>query len=67
MGFPLDLTQTSKSPPNLPDGTITRFETRVIQFEEGPLDPALFEIPPSFKPVDRIERNLPPAALGSHP
>jgi len=67
MGFPLHLTQTSKSPSNLPDGTVTRFETHVTQFEEGPLDPALFEIPPGFKHVDRIERNPRPSALGSHP
>jgi hypothetical protein len=32
-------------------------EVRVIQLEEGPLDAALFEIPPGFKHVDRIERN----------
>jgi hypothetical protein len=67
MGFALDLTQTSKSPSNLPDGTVTRFETHVTQFEEGPLDPAVFEIPPGFKQVHRIERNPPPSALGSHP
>jgi hypothetical protein len=62
-GFALDLTTTSKSPSNLPDGNITRFETHVSQFEEGPLDPALFEIPPGFKLVNRLERS----ALGSHP
>jgi hypothetical protein len=64
-GFPLDLTQTSKSPSHLPDGTVTRFESRVTRFEEGPLDPALFEIPPGFKHVYRIERN-PSPALGGH-
>jgi hypothetical protein len=61
-GFPVSSTVTSKSPPNLADGTITTFETRVTHFEEGPLDPALFEIPPGFKHVDRIERNPPPAS-----
>jgi hypothetical protein len=66
VGFPMSSTVTSKSPPILADGTITTFETRVTQFEEGPLDPALFQIPPGFKQVDRIERN-PPASLGSHP
>jgi hypothetical protein len=64
-GFPLDLTQTSKSPSHLPDGTVTRFESRVTRFEEGPLDPALFEIPSGFKHVYRIERN-PSPALGGH-
>jgi hypothetical protein len=67
MGFPMSSTMTSKSSPSLADGTVTTFETRVTQFEEGPLDPALFEIPPGFKHVDRIERNPPPSALGSHP
>lgn len=67
VGFPLDLTQTSKSPSNLPDGTITRFETHVTQFEEGPLDPALFEIPPDFKLVDRIDRNPLLSALPGNP
>jgi hypothetical protein len=67
MGYPLDLTQTSKTPSNLPDGTVARFETHVTQFEEGPLDPALFEIPPGFKHVDRIERNPPPSASPRKP
>jgi hypothetical protein len=66
-GFPVDLTQTSKSPSNLPDGTVNRFETHVTQFEEGPLDPALFEIPPGFKHVDHIERNPPKSALTRKP
>jgi hypothetical protein len=66
-GFPLDLIQTSKSPSNLPDGTVNRFETHVTQFEEGPLDPALFEIPPGFKHVDHIERNPPKSALTRKP
>jgi len=66
-GFPLDLTLTSKSPSNLPDRTISNFETRVTQFEDGPLDPALFEIPPGFKLVDRIERNPPASVLAGKP
>ena len=66
-GFPLESTMTAQNPSNLPDRTIANFETRVIQFEKGPLDPALFEIPPGFKLVDRIERNPPPSALGSQP
>ncbi len=65
-GFAVDLTQTSKSPSNLPDGTVTRFETRLTQFEEGPLDPALFEIPPGFKHVESIERNPPSTFSGHH-
>lgn len=67
MGFPVDLTQTAKSPSNLPDGTVNRFETHVTQFEEGPLDPALFEIPPGFKHVDRIERDPSKSAWARKP
>jgi|ERR1700722_2462134 hypothetical protein len=56
------LTKT-KGAYKLPDGTLkqteTKMERRVIEFEEGPLDPALFEIPAGFKHVDRIERNPP--------
>jgi hypothetical protein len=32
-------------------------ESEVTQFEEGPLDPALFEVPPGFKHVERSQRN----------
>jgi len=52
---------TSKGTITLPDGTKkqmeSKMERRVTEFEEGPLDPALFEIPPSFKQVDHFERN----------
>jgi hypothetical protein len=30
-------------------------ESEVVQFEEGPLDPALFEVPPGFKRVVRSQ------------
>jgi len=66
-GFPMELTMTSKPTTPLRDSTISNFETRVTRFEEGPLDPALFEIPPGFKPVDHIERNPPPSALAGKP
>lgn len=35
MGFPVDLTQTSKSPSNLPDGTVNRFATHVTGSKKG--------------------------------
>ncbi len=54
---------TSKSANTLPDAYTSKWETRVTEFEEGPLDPALFEIPPGFKLVDRIERNPPASAF----
>jgi hypothetical protein len=60
-GFPLVALTTTKGAYKLLDGTLkqteTKMERRVIEFEEGPLDPALFEIPAGFKQVDRIERN----------
>lgn len=62
-GFAVDLTMTSKRPPSASDAFISKYETRVTQLEEGPLDPSLFEIPAGFKRVDRIERNPPPSAL----
>jgi hypothetical protein len=70
-GFALQSTMTSKSTHTLPDGTTkpseSKFETQVIEFEEGPLDPAFFEIPPRFKQVDQIERNPPPSAFATPP
>jgi hypothetical protein len=62
---------TTKSSYLLPDGTIkqmdSKMETQVIQFEEGPLDRALFEIPPGFKQVDHIEHNPPASAFARPP
>jgi hypothetical protein len=66
-GFALSSLATAKSSYTLPNGTKkqsdSKFETRVIRLNEGPLDPALFEIPPGFKHVEHIERN--PAASAS--
>jgi hypothetical protein len=60
-GFALHSLMTSKNTYALPDGTRrqadSKVETRVTQLEEGPLGPALFEIPPAFKHVEHIERN----------
>jgi hypothetical protein len=70
-GFALNSVTTTKSSYLLPDGTIkqmdSRMETQVIQFEEGPLDRALFEIPPGFKQVDHIEHNPPASAFARPP
>jgi hypothetical protein len=66
-GFALESVTTIKSTHKLPDGTLkqsdSKFEMKVTEFEEGPLDPALFEIPPGFKQVDQIERNPPASAF----
>jgi hypothetical protein len=60
-GFALQLVTTTKGAYPLPGGTMKQSdfknEVRVTQLEEGPLDRSLFEIPPGFKHVDRIERN----------
>jgi hypothetical protein len=70
-GFALQFATTIKSTRKLPDGiqkeSDSKFETQVIEFEEGPLDSTLFEIPPGFKQVDQIERNPPPSAFASPP
>jgi hypothetical protein len=70
-GFALQSAMTSRGTYTLPDGSKkqsdSRFETQVTQFEEGPLDAALFEIPAGFKQVEHIERNPPPSALASEP
>ena len=70
-GFALQSVTTIKSTHKLPDGTLkqsdSKFETKVNEFVEGPLDPALFEIPPGFKQVDQIERNPPASAFANPP
>jgi hypothetical protein len=70
-GFALQSVMTSKSVYTLPDGTRkqsdSKLATRVVELEEGPLDPALFEIPPGFKQVDQIERSPAASAFASQP
>lgn len=70
-GFALQSTMTSKNAYTLKDGTTkqsaSKFVTQVTQLDDGPLDPALFEIPPGFKQVDHIERNPPASAFTAHP
>jgi hypothetical protein len=60
-GFALQEVTTSKGAHTRRDGTKKqtefKFETLVTQLKEGPLDPALFEVPSGFKRVDHIERN----------
>jgi hypothetical protein len=70
-GFALQSAMTSRGTYTPPGGSKkqsdSRFETQVTQFEEGPLDAALFEIPAGFKQVEHIERNPPPSALAREP
>lgn len=68
-GFALHSVTTSKSTYAMPDGTSkqanSRSEVLVTQLEKGPLDPALFEIPPGFRHVQHIERNPMPSPPSS--
>jgi hypothetical protein len=70
-GFALNSVMTVKSTFTPPEGAPkhydSKIETHVTQLEEGPLDPALFEIPPRFKHVDHIERNPAASAFASPP
>ncbi len=68
-GFALHSLTTAKITYTLPDGirkqTDSKSEVLVTQLEEGPLDPALFEIPPGFRHVEHIQRNPKPSASSS--
>jgi|ERR1700739_1885845 len=60
-GFPVKEMRTTTSE-TVPATGVRRYadsinESEVTQFEEGPLDPALFEVPPGFKRVERNQRN----------
>jgi hypothetical protein len=60
-GFALNSVTTTKGRYLLQNGTTketnSRAEMQVTQFEEGPLDPSLFQVPSTFNKVDHIERN----------
>jgi hypothetical protein len=59
-GFPVKVKRTLPATKTWPDGRTEPFQSRVesevTQFEEGPLDPALFEVPVDFKKVERARR-----------
>ena len=58
-GFPVEWKATSKSEFALPDGTksktTSKNDMRIVEFVEGPPDPALFEVPAGFKKVALID------------
>jgi hypothetical protein len=70
-GFPLQSVMTSKGTFSQSNGTTkqvdSKLEMRVVELEVGPLDPALFEIPPGFKKVDHIEMNPSASAFANPP
>ena len=65
-GFAIDEKRTSRATFALPDGTKKETEwaneIRITEFQEGALDPALFEIPASFRKVASL-RTIPPMTL----
>jgi hypothetical protein len=60
-GFALQSKTTHLSTITLPDGTqkdtTSTDEMQVTELVEGPLDPALFTVPPGFRQVAHIERS----------
>jgi hypothetical protein len=68
-GFPVEWKVTSKSDFTLPDGakkqTTSKNDMRIVEFVEGPLDPALFEVPAGFRKVAQIDTNQPGDGLSA--
>lgn len=58
-GFPLKITTTTKSEvPDLDGGTrmvASNWGSEVMEFREGPLDPALFDVPADFHRVEALK------------
>jgi hypothetical protein len=63
IGFAIEQRHTSHSSVTLPDGTkrptVYTNEEKITEFYEGPLDAALFEVPPSFRKVSDLRRTPP--------
>jgi hypothetical protein len=70
-GFAVQSTDTTHSTITLSNGTTRQsdstFESEVTEFQEGPLDPALFEVPPGFKQVDHIQTSFSSATAQKAP
>ena len=68
-GLAVEWKMTAKSEFALPDGTrretTSRITLRIVEFVEGPLDPALFEVPARFRKVARIDSNQPQDELSA--
>lgn len=58
-GFPLKINTTMKSEVRWVDGSTTmvasNWGSEVTEFQEGPLDPALFDVPADFKRVEALK------------
>jgi hypothetical protein len=64
-GFPLKITTTMKSEvPSLDGGArmvASNWGSEVMEFQEGPLDPTLFDVPADFRKVDALKNWYSPA------
>jgi hypothetical protein len=64
-GFPLKITTTMKSEmPSLDGGArivAANWGSEVMEFQEGPLDPAIFDVPADFHRVDALKNWYSPA------
>lgn len=62
-GFAIERKYSSRSIRRLPDGTksptVYSDEKKITEFYEGPLDPALFEVPSNFRKVKEVRREPP--------
>lgn len=64
-GFPLKTTTMMTSEIPSPEGVrtvVSNWGAEVTEFQEGPLDPSLFEVPPGFRKVDALQNWYSPAA-----
>ena len=63
MGFAIERMRTSRWIVTASDGTkrptVDTWEEKITEFYEGPLDPALFEVPGSFSKVSELRRQPP--------
>jgi hypothetical protein len=70
-GFPLKITTTMTSEVPDPDGSrrtiASTWGSEVMELQEGPLDPALFEVPSNFHRVDVLKNWYTPAAPRRQP
>jgi hypothetical protein len=63
-GFPLKTTTTMTGEVPSPEGTrlvASNWGAEVVEFQEGPLDPSLFEVPGDFHKVDALQNWYTPA------
>lgn len=63
-GFPLKTTTSMTSAVPSPDGdrmVASNWGSEVVEFQEGPLDPSLFEVPPGFRKVEALQNWYSPA------